>query len=151
MDRTRYREPRVELTADGFAVDGRVIPLGELGRVWHRRGARSWRRLAGRGALVAMVVAPLVLAAATVVAAFALRLTAMTTATVVMAAVVLGVAAVPLADLLLERVDRSYARGAREWEIWGRWRGEDVLLLRTRDQLRFGQVYRAIARALDNR
>ncbi|HEX5742080.1 MAG TPA: DUF6232 family protein [Pilimelia sp.] len=149
MDRRRDREPRVELTADGFAVDGRVIPLAELSRVWHRHGGRSWRRLAGRGALVAMLVAPLGLAALAVVAAFALELTAMTTATVVMAAVVLGVAAFPLADLLLERMDRSYARGAREWEIWGRWRDEDVLLLRTRDQLEFGQVYRAITRALD--
>jgi hypothetical protein len=46
-------------------------------------------------------------------------------------------------------VDRSYDRGSRRLEIWGRVRGTDVLLLRTDNRQRFGQIYRALQRALD--
>jgi Family of unknown function (DUF6232) len=46
-------------------------------------------------------------------------------------------------------VDRSYDRGSRRLEIWGRVRGEDVLLLRTDNAQRFGRIYRALQRALD--
>jgi hypothetical protein len=51
--------------------------------------------------------------------------------------------------VLLERVDRSYDRGSRCLEIWGRVRGRDVLLLRTDNAQRFGQIYRALQRALE--
>ena len=61
----------------------------------------------------------------------------------------IGLAAAPLADVLLEFVDRSYDRGSRDLEIWGRVRGADVLLLRTDNAQRFGQIYRALQRALE--
>jgi len=51
--------------------------------------------------------------------------------------------------VLLERVDRSYDRGSRQLEIWGRTPGGDVLLLRTADAARFGRIYRALQRALE--
>ena len=47
-------------------------------------------------------------------------------------------------------MDRSYARGSRQLEIWARWRGREVRLLSTRDALRFGQIYRALQRAMEN-
>jgi len=50
---------------------------------------------------------------------------------------------------LLDRVDRSYDRGSRPREIWGRTRHGDVLLLRTTDAARFGRIYRALQRALE--
>ena len=62
---------------------------------------------------------------------------------------VIGLAAAPLADVLLEFVDRSYDRGSRRREIWARVRGSDVLLLDTDNAQRFGQIYRALQRALD--
>lgn len=149
MRRTHYQDAQVTVTAAGIEADGRHLPLADLTAVWHRRGRRSWRRVAGRGAIGLAILVPLALGAAGVVIAFALDLPPMTMAAIVLAALVAGLATGPLADLLLERMDRSYARGAREWEIWARCRGEDVLLLRTRDQQRFGQVYRAIQRATE--
>ena len=43
---TYYRDRAVRVTADSIEVNGRAYPLGELARVWHRRGQRSWRALA---------------------------------------------------------------------------------------------------------
>jgi hypothetical protein len=69
---------------------------------------------------------------------------------VIAGAVLVGFLAGPLADVLLERMDRSYARGSRQVEIWALWRGRRVLLLRTGDQLRFGKIYRALQRAMES-
>jgi predicted nucleic acid-binding protein len=63
--------------------------------------------------------------------------------------ILLGLAALPVADVLLERMDRSYARGSRNLQIWADVRGSEVLLLQTDDALRFGQIYRALQRALE--
>jgi hypothetical protein len=71
--------------------------------------------------------------------------------TIVAAAALLGLAVGPLMDLILEHFDRSYARGARTYQIWATWRGAQVLLLETDDALRFGQTYRAIERAIEQR
>ncbi|GGJ83692.1 hypothetical protein GCM10010123_11760 [Pilimelia anulata] len=149
MEREHYRDAAVAVTAAGIEIDGRHLPLAELTEVWYRRGARSWRRTARRGALALAILVPLALGATAVVIGLSLDLAPLPLAAVVGAALVAGLATGPLADLLLEWVDRSYSRGAREWEIWARWRGEEVLLLRTRDQRRFGQVYRAIERAAE--
>jgi hypothetical protein len=54
-----------------------------------------------------------------------------------------------VADLVLDRVDRSHDQGSRELEIWARTPRGDVLLLHTRDRARFGRVYRALQRALE--
>ncbi|WP_229789367.1 DUF6232 family protein [Pilimelia terevasa] len=144
-----YRDSRVTVTAAGIETDGRHIPLAELTEVWHRRGGRSWRRVAGRATLGLVIGVPAALGLAAVAVALALRLSGMAMAVVVGAALVVGLVTAPLADLVLEHLDRAYARGAREWEIWGRWRGTEVLLLRTRDRQKFGQVYRAIERAAE--
>jgi hypothetical protein len=72
-----------------------------------------------------------------------------TTIALIGGGILVGLAAAPLADVLLERVDRSYDRGSHRLEIWGRVRGRDVLLLRTDNAQRFGQIYRALQRALE--
>jgi hypothetical protein len=43
-----------------------------------------------------------------------------------------------------------YSRGVVVQEIWADWHGQDILLLRCSDQLRFGQIYRALQRAVEN-
>ena len=43
--------------------------------------------------------------------------------------VLVGLAVGPLADFLFEHLDRSYARGSRQLEMWARWRGQPVRLL----------------------
>jgi hypothetical protein len=71
------------------------------------------------------------------------------TIAIVGVSLLLGLGVGPLADFMLERMDRSYARGSRSLEIWATWRGQQVLLLQTGDALRFGQIYRALQRALE--
>ncbi|MFJ8577414.1 DUF6232 family protein [Micromonospora sp. NPDC093277] len=146
---TYYEDRSVQVTSTAVRVDGRTYPLAELGMVWHRRGDRSWRVLAGRGAIGAALAGPLVAAALGVGLALRLGLSPVLTVALVGASVLVGLGAGPLADVLFERLDRSYARGSRELEMWARWRGQPVRLLRTGDALRFGQIYRAVQRAME--
>lgn len=39
--------------------------------------------------------------------------------------------------------------GRKAREIWAIWRGKELMLLRVSDKTRFGQIYRAIQRALE--
>ena len=72
-----------------------------------------------------------------------------TTVALIGGGILIGLATVPVADLILDRVDRSHDRGSHELEIWARTPRGEVLLLRTRDRARFGRVYRALQRALE--
>jgi len=146
---TYYRDPDVLITSDGIRMNGRDYRHHELEQVWHRRGRRSWGTIAGRGALGLAILLPVLIGALGI--AVALLLDASTAVTVALAGggVLVGLAALPLADFLLEHVDRSYDRGSRTLEIWGRTPAGPVLLLRTGDATRFGRIYRALQRALE--
>jgi hypothetical protein len=144
-----YRDPQVTVTSDAVRVDGRAYGLAELARVWHRRGRRSWSSVAGRGALGVAMLGPIVFAVLGIVIAVQIDASTSTTIALVGGAILVGFGAGPLADILLEHMDRSYARGSRRLEIWAEVRGTAVLLLTTTDALRFGQIYRALQRALE--
>jgi hypothetical protein len=60
-----------------------------------------------------------------------------------------GLGVGPVADFLFEHQDRTYARGSRQLELWVRRRGRPIRLVRTGDALRFGQMYRALQRAIE--
>lgn len=145
-----YRDREVTVTSSGVRMSGHAYRLADFARVWHRRGPRSWSSVAGRGALGLAIFVPVV--AGFIGFAVALSIDASTTFTIALAggAILLGLAALPLADVLLEGMDRSYARGSRSLEIWADVQGRQVLLLRTGDALRFGQIYRALQRALEH-
>jgi hypothetical protein len=96
------------------------------------------------------MLVPLALAGLGIAVALWLDLSRTVTVAVIAGAVLVGFLAGPLADVLLEHMDRSYSRGSRQLEIWGVWRGSPVLLLRTGDQLRFGKIYRALQRAMES-
>lgn len=149
MDRIFYQDPAVRITSRRIEVDGRGYPLHELRRVWHSSGARSWLTVAGRSSLALAIITPVALAAVGVAFALSVDAPVTTTLALVLGAVLVGLLAGPLADVLLERVDRSYARGGRQIEIWALWRDTPVLLVRTGDRLRFGRIYRALERALE--
>jgi hypothetical protein len=130
-------------------VDGRTFRLADISMVWHQRGTRSWRVLVGRGAIGAALAGPLVAAALGIAFALWLDRSLTVTIAIVGASVLIGLAVGPVADFLFEHLDRSYARGSRQLEIWARWRGQPVRLLCTGDALRFGQIYRAVQRAVE--
>ncbi|HEY0698211.1 MAG TPA: DUF6232 family protein [Micromonospora sp.] len=146
---TYYDDGSIRVTSTVVEVHGGSYPLTQLRRVWYVRGPRSWRVVSRRGALVAAMVTPLAGAVAGVVLAVRADAPLTVTVTGVAAACLLGLATGPLADLLLDRVDRSYDRGSRQLEIWVDLRGRPVLVLRTRDALRFGRIYRALQRAVE--
>ncbi|MBF9135554.1 hypothetical protein I0C86_42705 [Plantactinospora sp. S1510] len=144
-----YDDRAVRITSELIRVEGRAYPLTEVGRVWHVRGDRSWGALAGRGALLAALGGPLVAAVIGILIAVRLHTSVTVTIAIVGVSVLIGLAAAPVADYLLEHVDRSYSRGAHQLEIWAQWRGTPVRLLATGDALRFGQIYRALERAVE--
>ncbi|WP_433791903.1 DUF6232 family protein [Actinoplanes sp. CA-252034] len=146
---TYYRDPEVLITSSGIWMNGREFRLPELIQVWYTKGARSWGVIAWRGALGLAVLLPLVVGALAVLVALLLDAPLGTTVAMVVGGILIGLAVVPVADLMLERVDRSYDRGSRTLEIWGRVRDGDVLLMRTDNAQRFGRIYRALQRALE--
>ncbi|MFD6661291.1 DUF6232 family protein [Micromonospora chalcea] len=147
---TYYDDRSVQVTSTAVRVDGRSYPLAELTTVWHRRGERSWRVLAGRGAIGAALAGPLVTAVLGIGLAVWLQRSAVVTIAIVGISVLIGLAVGPVADFLFEYLDRSYARGSREMEMWADWRGRPVRLLHTRDAMKFGQIYRAVQRAMES-
>jgi hypothetical protein len=146
---TYYRDRDVRITSAGVRLAGHEWALDELTQVWHRRGRRRWGKVAGRGALAVAMTIPLGIGAIGVLLALALRASPGTTVALVGGGILVGLIAMPLADVLLERVDRSYDHGSHDLEIWARVRGADVLLLATDNRQRFGQIYRALQRALE--
>lgn len=146
---TYYSDKSVQITSDAIRIGGRRYPLRELARVWHSKGARSWRAIAGRGAIGMVLLGPLAAAAIGIMIALSVHASLDVTIAIVGVSCLIGLGVGPLADFMLERMDRSYARGARSLEIWATWRGQQVLLLQTGDALRFGQIYRALQRALE--
>ncbi|MEU4397443.1 DUF6232 family protein [Micromonospora orduensis] len=147
---TYYDDRSVQVTSTAVRVDGRSYPLAEITMVWHRRGTRSWRVLVGRGAIGAALAGPLIAAVLGIAVAVWLHRSPTVTIAIVGASVLVGLAVGPVADFLFEHLDRSYARGSRQLEMWARWRGQPVRLLRTGDALRFGQIYRAVQRAVEH-
>jgi hypothetical protein len=144
-----YRDKSVRITSDVIEVQERSYPLEHLDQVWHQRGERSFRVLAGRGALAAAMIGPVVAGVIGVVIAIRLDASSTVTVALVGVSVLVGLTAGPLTDLLLNRMDDSYDRGTHDLEIWVTVRGRPVLLLRTRNALRFGQIYRAVQRAVE--
>lgn len=147
---TFYDDRSVRITSETIRVRGHDYPLSGLSRVWSERGARRWGALARRAGLAAGLVAPLVAAVLGVIVAFRLDLTNTGTVALVGGSVVVGLATVPLADLLFDRLEESYARGTRDLQLWAEFRGRPVLLLHTRDALHFGRILRALRRALES-
>lgn len=146
---TYYRDREVLVTSTGVRMGGRDYRLDDLDQVWHKRGRREWGKVAGRGALGLAMLIPLLVGAVGIGIAVLIHASTVTTIALVGGGLLIGLAAAPLADLLLDRVDRSYDRGSHSLEIWGRVGGREVLLLRDADRQRFGQIYRALQRALE--
>lgn len=154
---TFYRDDTVRVTAEWVQVGPRRLPIAELTYVWHQRArpnARTVTRAVVRYGLITLITAPVAVGAGLlaylmvgqwgpfVVAAVALVLTGL-------GVTVLGVLLSPVLEFPLMALERSYDQGLAEREIWVRWRGEDLLLLRTGDAARFGKIYRAIERAIE--
>ncbi|MFB9234166.1 DUF6232 family protein [Plantactinospora siamensis] len=147
---TYYDDGAVLVTSAVVRVGQRGCPIGDIERVWVERGGRSWRVLAGRGGLALALLGTLAAAVLALVVAVRLHASGTVTVALIGAACLLGLAVLgPLPDLLLDRLDRSYAHGSAQLRLWVLLRGHPVPLLTSRDALRFGQIHRALRRALE--
>ena len=148
---TYYDDRSIRVTSEALRVAGRAYPLMELAEIWHQRGTRSWRVVANRGALGVGLIGPLVAAVLGIVIAIRFHSSLTVTLAIIGFSCLVGFAVAPVADFLLDYLDRSYTRGSHRLEIWVRWHGEPIRVLQTHDALKFGQIYRALQRAVEHR
>lgn len=150
-----YRDDTVRITSAAIHANGHEVPISELTYVWHVRGpgtARTRSRLLGRGVLIFLFSIPPLVA---MICVLSLAYSAhdrgqWQLAALILAACVVGAFALtPFLELPLTWLDRSYERGVRVQELWVQWQGHEIMLVRTADALRFGQIYRAVQRAIE--
>jgi len=154
---TYYRDDRVQITSSALRVDGATYRLSELSYVWHQRGMADRRAvarrlgqwalwlLAGAIGLACAVKTPAILRLGSGVPDLAIRIAFVLAASG--AALAIGW---PLIELVLAGLDHVYVHGVVVQEIWAQWHGQEILLLRSSDKLRFGQIYRALQRAVED-
>jgi hypothetical protein len=151
MTTTFYRDDSVHINSTAIRVGDEWYPLSSLRYVWHRRTGRLRRggyMLLTRGAAVALVVGLLVGGG---IAARRIDFTGktMVIAGGILALIVVGGIAAFAVEYVLELVDRTHEHGRGIHEIWVRGDHGDFLLYSTSDSIRFGQIYRALQRAIE--
>ncbi|MEU7758295.1 MULTISPECIES: DUF6232 family protein [Micromonospora] len=150
-----YRDDTVQVTSEAIHAGGQAVALADVTYVWHARGTTTLAvrgRVLGRGVLVLLLSLPPLVA---VVCVLSLAWSAQDRgewklALIILAAfVVVGLALTPFLEVPLGWLDRSYERGNRVHELWVQHHGRETMLVRTPDALRFGQIYRAVQRAVE--
>lgn len=142
-----YRDRALEVTSAGVRAHGHLYRFDRITRIWYRRERASLRAVAGRGAWGLTLAVPVVAALAALLVALSLDVSFGSRAVIVLVAVLLGLGVVLLLDPILDKLDLSFDRGVRDYEIWADHDGRQIRLLRTRDASHFGRVYRALQRA----
>ncbi|SCF40377.1 hypothetical protein GA0074696_5381 [Micromonospora purpureochromogenes] len=151
-----YRDDTVQVTSESIRAGGQAVRIADVTYVWHARGATTLAvrgRVLGRGVLVLLLSLPPLVA---LVCVISLAWSAQDRgnwklALVIVAGCAVGALALtPFLELPLSWLDRSYERGNRVHELWVQHHGQEVMLVRTPDALRFGQIYRAVQRAVEH-
>ncbi|MCP2327431.1 hypothetical protein HDA40_005938 [Hamadaea flava] len=152
-----YRDRHVQVTSEALHVGESRIPLARLQYVWHREGVaepavrlrRTQRGVIGFalivGALLALIGVLYVFAGVVGQAAGAGRVLLPLAGVVAL----IGFAG-PLLEMALHRVDHSVDQGHQVHEICAVIDGVERRLIRIADTHRFGKIYRALERALED-
>lgn len=143
--RIYYEDPDIAVTASGVKLSGRTFPLGDIEQAW-----RGGRRTAGRKSLIAWAV---LLVAIVVEAAvwWSTRWIWAGRGLLLIAAILLvRVIAHLIAGSTGLQAMEDIRRYGRRQELWITVRGANTRLLSTDDAIRYGQVCRALTRALDD-
>ncbi|TDC77524.1 hypothetical protein E1193_22295 [Micromonospora sp. KC606] len=150
-----YRDDAVQVTSESIRAGGHSVRISDVTYVWHARGATTMAvrgRVLGRGVLVLLLSLPPLVALVCVVSLlWSAQDRGNWTAVLVILAgcAIAALALTPFLELPLGWLDRSYERGNRVHELWVQHHGTEVMLVRTPDALRFGQIYRAVQRAVE--
>jgi hypothetical protein len=151
--RTYYRDKHVHITSQAFHIDDSCYPLDQLGEVWRTRRSVAVRRvLIGLGIVAAAV---LVRVAASYIwwlgglgraVGHWIRDDPVTVTIVAALGLGVGVLGVLAIEAVLSAIEDIRGFG-RNLELWANIEGHPVLLFRTNDSVRFGQICRALIRA----
>ncbi len=145
-----YRDDALRVNSTTIQSYGRVYPLDELDDVWLERGPLHADRLLGVLLMRLLVgVAGAVFVGAIVAVVIDVHHPA---GDLVPAWVVYGyLFGSPIVfGVLIRSAERAGDRGSRTMLLCASWRGENVTLFATTDSTRFGQVHRAVLRALEH-
>ncbi|MFG2036703.1 DUF6232 family protein [Dactylosporangium sp. NPDC048998] len=153
MATTYYRDNVVHISSGGVRVNDSWYPLETLTYIWHERTGRLRHgayMLATRGGAVLLVIGLLVAAG---MAArridFGGEQRTMYIAGGILAVIVLGGIVAFSLEGLLDLLDRAHDHGKGVHEIWVRTREQDMMIYSTTDSPKFGQIYRALQRAVE--
>ncbi len=148
-----YRDPSVQITDTELNVDGSTFWLDEMDAVWAERGDRHL------GRTMAMVALRAAVAAAVLALVVGVALRVLKTHMPVLGGLpaptrdALGwgslVGSPVLLGALIYSAERVHDRGTRELCLCAEIAGTDVLLVSTTNATRFGQINRALLRALE--
>jgi hypothetical protein len=148
---TYYRDRSVFVSSTAIQVDDRWYPLADLDDVWLERGGwQADRALAVFVMRILVAVAAVALVATIVAVAFTPHNPGqghlpnwVVWGYLFASPVILGV--------LIVSAERSRERGLRPLLLCAQYNGEVISLYTTTNATRFGQVHRAVVRALENR
>ncbi|GIF02649.1 DUF6232 family protein [Actinoplanes siamensis] len=144
--RIYYQDADITVAASGVEVGGRRYPLAEIEGAW-----RQARRAVGRRVLTSLAVLLVVLAAEVLIVLLTRWVWAGRTLAVVAAALLVRVVAQLMAGTSALQAVEDIRRYGRSRELWVSVAHAPVLLICTDDAIRYGQVCRALTRALDDR
>ncbi|GAA1554200.1 hypothetical protein GCM10009827_088670 [Dactylosporangium maewongense] len=153
MATTFYRDHEVHISSAGVQVDAAWYPLETLTYIWHRRSGRLVQgayMLATRGGAVLLIIG-LLIAAGTA----ARRIdfngpdSTMYIAGGILGIIVIGGIVAFSVEGLLDLLDRAHDHGKGVHEIWVRTRQGESMIYSTTDSPKFGQIYRALQRAVE--
>jgi Family of unknown function (DUF6232) len=154
MATTYYDDQAVRIDSSGIRVGDAWYPLWALTYVWHRRTGRMLHgayMLGTRGGAVVLALL-LLIALGRAVRHIHLdpRQDTMLIAGGILTVIVLGGLAAFAVEGLLHVVDRTHEHGRGRYQLWVRIDDTDQVIYSTTDATRFGQVYRALERAIEN-
>ena len=154
MATTYYRDDAVHISSGGVRVGDDWYPLRTLTYVWHRRTGKlrhgvymTVSRTVAVGLVVAILVGGGILARKVNLSG---DQKTMLIAGGIIAVVLIGGLAAFGIEGLLTLVDRTNERARGVHEIWVRSGDQEIMIYATTDSTRFGQIYRALQRAIEN-
>ena len=144
--RVYYRDAHICVASSAVWVSGRCYPLTAIDRAW-----RAGRHSAGRRVVIAAVLLPVIVVAELSVGVIGWWLIPGSGIALLAAILLIHMIArlMGLAGAL--HAVEDIRRYGRSLELWASIAREPVLLLRTDDAIRYGQVCRALTRALNAR
>jgi Family of unknown function (DUF6232) len=152
-----YRDRHVAVTSEALLIDTVRIPLRRLEYVWYREGQAEVRvrmRVAQRGVIGFALVVGILLALIGLLYLFATIIGERASAGRVLLPLAGVVALIgfagPILEMALHRMDESVDQGHQVFEICALIDGKERRLIRISDAHKFGKIYRALQRALED-